>query len=223
MILIESILGNVRSEEWKQRLAGAQLDELSLDQWQAQKTRLRTHTQEGTEVALSLDRRSHLHDGDVLHWDPATKRAVVVRIQLQDVMIIRLDEVEKGPPASLARSCVELGHALGNQHWPAVVKDNAVYVPLTVDRKVMASVMKTHAFEGIRYEFVPGAEVIPFLAPHETRRLFGGADSTPHSHLHGEALHSHAELGEPHAHPGGGEPHSHASGGHPMPPTTITR
>ena len=35
-----------------------------------------------------------------------------------------------------------------------------VYVPLTVDRKVMASVMNTHRFEGIRYEFVPGREVI---------------------------------------------------------------
>ena len=51
---------------------------------------------------------------------------------------------------SMAR-CVELGHALGNQHWPAVVKGTRVYVPLTVARAVMASVMKTHAFEGVTY------------------------------------------------------------------------
>ena len=36
--------------------------------------------------------------------------------------------------------------------------------------------MRTHAFTGITYEFVPGAEVIPYLAPHEARRLFGGAE-----------------------------------------------
>ena len=59
-----------------------------------------------------------------------------------------------------------------------------VYVPLTVDRKVMASVMNTHRFEGIRYEFVPGREVIPYLAPHESRRLFGGAEGPVHSHTH---------------------------------------
>ena len=76
------------------------------------------------------------------------------------------------------RTCVELGHAMGNQHWPALVKDTVVYVPLTVDRKVMASVMNTHRFEGIRYEFVPGRDVIPYLAPHESRRLFGGAEGT---------------------------------------------
>ena len=72
----------------------------------------------------------------------------------------------------------------GNQHWPALVKGNRVYVPLTVDRKVMSSVMNTHRFEGIRYEFVPGGEIVPYLAPHESRRLFGGAEGPVHSHTH---------------------------------------
>jgi urease accessory protein len=183
MILVESILGNAGHSEWVGRLEGAVLDELQLDQWQAQKTRFRTVTAGGVELAVSLDRKAHLHDGDILHWDEAARRAIVARIQLQEVMVIRFDEVAGAEPELLARTCLELGHALGNQHWPAVVKGTAVYVPLTVDRKVMASVMKTHAFEGIRYEFLPGAEVIPFLAPHETRRLFGGADATPHSHI----------------------------------------
>ena len=94
----------------------------------------------------------------------------------------------------------DAGHALGNQHWPAVVKGTKVYVPLTVDRKVMASVMKTHALPGVRYEFTPGSEVIPYLAPHESRRLFGGASDTPHSH-HSDS-HSH----------GHGHDHSHSHG-----------
>ncbi len=87
-------------------------------------------------------------------------------------------------PAVASRTCVELGHAIGNQHWPAVVKGDRVYVPLTVDHNVMSSVMRTHAFEGIRYEFVPAAEVIPYLAPHESRRLFGAAEIPGHHHDH---------------------------------------
>ena len=39
-----------------------------------------------------------------------------------------------GPPETSMTTCVELGHALGNRHWPAVVKGTRVYVPLTVDR-----------------------------------------------------------------------------------------
>jgi urease accessory protein len=41
--------------------------------------------------------------------------------------------------------------------------------------------MKTRSFDGIRYEFVPGADVIAHLAPHEARRLFGAAEG--HRHL----------------------------------------
>ena len=92
------------------------------------------------------------------------------------MLVVDLSALRDAAPEVALRTCVELGHALGNQHWPAVVKGQQVYVPLTVDREVMASVMRTHAFAGISYEFVPGSEVIPYLAPHEARRLFGGAE-----------------------------------------------
>ena len=104
-------------------------------------------------------------------------------------------------PEMAMRTCVELGHAMGNQHWPALVKGTVVYVPLTVDRKVMASVMNTHRFEGIRYEFVPGREVIPYLAPHESRRLFGGAEGPVHSHTHESYAVVEAETGRVYGRP----------------------
>jgi urease accessory protein len=190
MILVETIVGNVNEASWKKQLEGATLDHLSLDQWQAQKNRFRKNTEGGVELAVSLERNSHLHHGDILVWDAAARKAIVAHIQLQEVLVIQLSGSLTQPQESLARTCFELGHALGNQHWPAVVKGTKVYVPLTVDRQVMASVMKTHAFTGISYEFVPGTEVIPYLAPHEARRLFGGANATPHSHVH-EHTHGH--------------------------------
>jgi urease accessory protein len=184
MLLVESIVGNVNDASWSALVRNAHLDHLHLDQWEAQKNRLRKRTDSGLELAVSLDRNQHLRDGDILVWDEAARNAIVVRIQLNDVMVIHLSELLSHSPEMILRTCVELGHALGNQHWPAVVKENKVFVPLTVDRNVMASVMRTHAFHGIEYKFMPGAEVIPYLAPHESRRLFGGADSTPHSHVH---------------------------------------
>jgi urease accessory protein len=190
MMVIESVLGNVEDPSWKVRLEGARVDVVRLDQWQAQKNRFRRTTEGGVEVAVSLERNVHLHDGDILVWDEAARCAIIARIQLQHVMVIRLDDLLAEPPEILARTCLEVGHALGNQHWPAVVKGTTVYVPLTVSREVMNSVMKTHAFPGITYEFAPGGAVIPYLSPHESRRLFGGADSVPHSHLHAQ-LRSH--------------------------------
>jgi urease accessory protein len=184
-MLIGDVLGHEDDPLWKERLAGATVDLLPLDQWEAQKNRLRKVTEGGTEVALSLDRSTRLRDGDVLHHDAATATAIVARIALGEVMVVDLRGLAGAPPETLVRTAVELGHALGNQHWPAVVKDASVYVPLTVDRKVMDAVMRTHALAGVTHAFRPGAEVIPFLAPHEARRLFGGADANPHTHAGG--------------------------------------
>ena len=182
MILIELVLGNAADADWSPRLAAASVDVLPLDHWEAQKNRFRKKTASGVEIAVSLDRGTFMRDGDVLLWDAPAGRAVVARITLRDVMIIHLDEMSQAAPELAMRTCVELGHALGNQHWPALVKGSRVFVPLTVDRKVMSSVMNTHRFEGIRYEFVPGDDIVPYLAPHESRRLFGGAEGPVHTH-----------------------------------------
>ena len=201
MILIKTVLGNIGDREWAERLSAANTDLLEIDQWEAQKSRFRKSTAKGVEIAVSIDRGTHIRDGDVLLWDAQTLSALVARIELRDVMIVHLNDL-KGLTSDVAmRTCVELGHAMGNQHWPALVKDNLVYVPLTVDRKVMASVMNTHRFEGIRYEFVPGREVVPYLAPHESRRLFGGAEGPVHSHAHESYAGVETETGRVYGHP----------------------
>jgi urease accessory protein len=180
--VVERVLGNAAEPEWQQRLSGANIDRLELDQWDAQKNRLRKETAGGAELAISLDRSTRLRDGDVLRWDPQAKSAVVVAVDLGEIMIIDLAPLHALAPEELARTAVELGHALGNQHWPAIIKGTRVFVPLTLDRKVTGAVMKTHNLPGVVCEFVAGAEVMPFLAPHEARRLFGGAASSTHAH-----------------------------------------
>jgi urease accessory protein len=201
VILVEAVLGNAGDPQWAARLSTAAVDSLELDHWEAQKNRFRKKTADGVEIAVSLDRGTFMRDGDVLLWDPSAARAVVARISLRDVMIIHLDAMGQVAPEIALRTCVELGHALGNQHWPALVKGSRVFVPLTVDRKVMSSVMNTHRFEGIRYEFVPGGEIVPYLAPHESRRLFGGAEGPVHSHTHEQYVAVDGETGQTYARP----------------------
>ena len=180
LVRVDAIVGRAADERWRDRLSGARVDALRLDQAEAQKSRLRKATEDGAEVAISLDRGTQLHDGDILAWDEARRTAIVARIELSEVLVIDLGALLDGPREVSMATCVELGHALGNQHWAAVVKGTRVYVPLAVARAVMASVMKTHSFDGVTYEFVPGADVIARLAPHEARRLFGAAQGHRH-------------------------------------------
>jgi urease accessory protein len=176
MVLVEKVLGNASDPEWARRLDEVAVEPLSLDHWEAQKNRFRKKTASGREVAVSLDRGAFLRDGDVLLWDAAAGSAVVARISLRDVMIIHLDQLAAQQDSEYAmRTCIELGHALGNQHWPALVKGARVFVPLTVDHKVM-----------------------PYLAPHESRRLFGGAEGPLHTHAHDRFVAVDPETGHVH-------------------------
>lgn len=191
MKIYTKITGNLHSPEWKEKAAEAEIDFINLDQWTAQKSRFVARGDSDTEYAVALRRRSQLLDGDILEYDPGTRKIVAIRIALSDVLVADLSALAREAPERIIQLSVELGHAIGNQHWPAVVKGTRVFVPLTVDKKVMESVMRTHRIEDIVYGFQPGSEVIPYLAPHEIRRLFGGTG--PDSDVH----HSHAQ---PHGH-----------------------
>ena len=188
MKVYSEILGNInRDEEWKEKLSGTEIDYIFLDQWTAQKSRFLAKGTSGVEYPVALKRHTQVVDGDVIEYDPESGKASVLRIELNPVLVIDLGSLSDKDPETVIRRSVELGHAIGNQHWPAVVKGTKVYVPLTVDKKVMLSVMETHHLEGVEFEFQQGVEIIPYLAPHEIRRLFGGAGHE--SHAHGDAEH----------------------------------
>lgn len=201
MILIEHILGNVRKDQaWADKANDMTVDMLTLDQREAQKSRCRKHTQNGLDIGIALDRNVLLSDGDVIHTDDTTNTMVVVRIDLRDVMVVDLKRLQGSTPEEQIRISFELGHALGNQHWKAVIKENKVYVPLTVSEKVMESVMRTHGFGNDTFAFVKGESILPILTNSESRLLFGGAEETDtHVHVAHNHGHSHSH-GHDHGH-----------------------
>lgn len=207
MTVYTEVLGNLRtSPEWKEKLDGFEIDDIFLDQWTAQKSRFLAKGTSGEEYPVALKRHTQVVDGDIILFDIENKKAAVLRLELNPVLEIDLEGISENPKESIIRTSLELGHAIGNQHWPAVVKGTKVYVPLTVDRKVMLSVMETHNIPGITYEFKKGLEVIPFMAPHEIRRLFGGASHESHAHHH-----HHDGMDEVHVHHHDHGHHDHIS------------
>lgn len=120
MEIFTAILGNLHREPWKSRAEGAETEYIDLDQWTAQKSRFTARGDRGGDYAVALARRTQLLDGDVVGYDPEARRIVAVRIRLSDVLVIDLSGLERLEPSRIARAAVELGHALGNQHWPAV-------------------------------------------------------------------------------------------------------
>ncbi|WP_431295578.1 urease accessory protein UreE [Rahnella sp. PAMC 25559] len=209
MILIEKIIGNTKNDpSWKEKTMEYQHDVLSLEQWEAQKSRCRKQSEQGLDVGIALDRSVRLTDGDVLLRDDDKKYLLTVHITLREVLIIHLESVADADFEASIKRVFELGHALGNQHWKSVIKSTEVYVPLTVEKKMMSSVMKTHGYNESEYHFVPGETVLPLLTPSESRLLFGGAED---SHVHVRVIHQHSH--QDHAHPHDHEHLDHAPHG----------
>ena len=183
-MIYTEILGNIAEEKWAELYAASAVEHITLDQWAAQRSRLKAVGDRGNEYAIALKRRTTLRDGDVVSYNAEERQMVVIRLRLNDILEIDLGALANMDSETIISTAVELGHAIGNQHWPAVVKDTRVFVPMTLDRKVMESVMRTHSFENVSIAFRRGAEIIPYLAPHEVRRLFGGTDPATAEHAH---------------------------------------
>ena len=88
MLIIESILGNIRDKQWQDRARKAKVDYLILNQWDAQKNRLRRTSEQGNDIAVSLPRNTFMQNGDVLAFDEASNTMTVAKINLRDVLII---------------------------------------------------------------------------------------------------------------------------------------
>ena len=157
MLRISHRLGNVRQDsdlaarvtQWEQ---AQQLEEVTINEREAQKSRLRLQTATGQDLGLVLPRGTEIADGDVFAFSDR-EGGLLVHLALQEVMVLTL---RPGLPTGEQHHwLVRLGHVLGNQHWPIANVDDAVLVPVTLDRAVMETVLRTHHLLDqftIRYE-----------------------------------------------------------------------
>ena len=158
MYVVTSTLGNLNNDESLalevQRLDKEQkVGRVHIPFHDAGRRRLRVTTDDGLHVGVDLDDGTALQDGDVLTGEEGTDRLIVVEIAPSEAMALRMSK--EIPSDQLFEFGVLLGHMLGNQHWPITVKDDVVYAPLSIDHKVMETVVRTHGFDGIEFEFVP--------------------------------------------------------------------
>ncbi len=184
MIRVTEILGNIHSGGWNSEAEQLNVRRIDIKEWTAQKSRFVAYDDFGEEYHFCLDRHTQLRDGDVVAFDKDANLITIINLHLQDIMVIDMRELLNQPLDVALSLAVEIGHALGNQHWAAVVRGKKIYVPLILDRKVMQSVMQSHHFDHISFSFRPAQEVIPYLSPQEVRRLLGGSHGDSHHSCH---------------------------------------
>lgn len=157
MYVVNTVLSNVHTDE----AIALKIQELDKEDkvervhipfHDAGRRRLRLTTDAGTHVGVDLQTEA-LQDGDVLAGSEGTDRLILVEVAPSEAMALRMSE--EVPPDQLFEFAIKLGHMLGNQHWPIAVENDVVLTPLSIDHKVMETVIRTHGFTGIEWEFVP--------------------------------------------------------------------
>lgn len=188
MLVIETVLGNVQTDpalsaEYRQWQTTGIVERVELTALDAQKSRLRATSDRGTELGINLERGTVLKDGDVLYRDSGKVWMILVRLKPEEVL--RITILPTASDAELINVAVRLGHLLGNQHWPVKMVGRTVYVPVSVDKKVVETVLKTYDLPGIDYAFE--AHAIGAIPPLQaTGHAHDHARSHSHSHGHGE-------------------------------------
>lgn len=158
MYVVNNTLGNLHENESLaldvQRLDKEhKVERVFIPFHDAGRRRIRITTDHGTNIGVDLPVDHSLQDGDVLPGEDGTDRLVVIEVAPSEALALRMSK--EIPADQLFEFGVKLGHMLGNQHWPITIKDDVVYSPLSIDHKVMETVVKTHGFDGIEFEFVP--------------------------------------------------------------------
>ena len=134
MLLINSILGNAyNGSNLKEKIENAtqnhSLKQLFLSRSDMEKSRLRTETDDGTEIGLSLEPGITLHNGDVLETDSN----LIITHQLPEKIISV--KVNDDDHSSSIR--VQLGHIIGNRHRPlSITSDGSVLFPIHDENEV---------------------------------------------------------------------------------------
>ena len=128
MLLINSILGNAyNGSNLKEKIENATqnhtIKQLFLSRSDMEKSRLRTETDDGTELGLSFEPGTTLHNGDVLE----TNSNLIIIHQLPEKII----SVKVNDDHHSSSIRVQLGHIIGNRHRPlSITSDGSVLFPI---------------------------------------------------------------------------------------------
>ena len=128
MLVADTVLGNsYQGNHLHEKITFAKekntLRRLFLSRTEMEKSRLRTKTEDGLEIGLSLEPGHVLQNGDVIEID---SHLIVVHQLPEKVIRVMIHENEWSP-----NLLVQLGHIIGNRHRPlSITSDGCIMFPI---------------------------------------------------------------------------------------------
>jgi urease accessory protein len=147
--LAQTYLGNLQQDaQLATQLTHTDYLEVKLAPSDCGKGRIYTQTTQGDPIGIMKDRQWILADGDVLQT--TTGQLVVIHLQAQKVMVLRIDHTIA---ADHALALIHLGHTLGNHHWPILLEADKIYVQPSENSAMLEDTLQGFQIPGLTIDY----------------------------------------------------------------------
>ncbi len=176
-------LGNIQADkDLSTQIAEArkanQCLEVTIERKDCRKGRIFTQSASGQSVGIVKGRDWQLRDGDVLKT--RRDRTVLVSLQKQQVIALQFEQKAYNSPVQL----VNLGHTMGNHHWPIMLQGETLYVEVSGNAEpieaTIREIVQTLGIEGLHIvrELKSANYTLDFSSD------FPSATASTHTHSH---------------------------------------
>ncbi len=121
--------------------------EVHLSQSDRAKGRIQAQSTSGVSVGIIKSRDWSLRQGDVFVTESG--KLLLIYLQQQRLMVLSFTE----PVTDRAIELVHLGHALGNQHCPIVIRNQKIYLQPTGDTAIIEKIIRDFQIPGLKIEY----------------------------------------------------------------------
>ena len=149
MEVAQVYLGNLNDDaDWLESIAIESCLELQLNSEDRYKGRIHSHTKDGIEVGIIKNRDRPLRSGDLFRTD--SHKIIKVKLKEQELLVLDLSQLATNTPQA---KLVQLGHVLGNNHYPVEVRDCQILVKLITDKLTVEKLINDLQIDGLRFGY----------------------------------------------------------------------
>ena len=136
--IAQTYLGNINDNSDLAELVKIETGlEITLQESDRHKGRIHAHTIDGIAIGIIKSRDRSLTSGDLFKTNSG--QLVLIQLQEQELMVLDLSTLEDNISAT---TLVNLGHILGNHHYPILIQDKKIYIQLTTDKLILEKLIK---------------------------------------------------------------------------------
>lgn len=150
---------------------------VSIERKDCRKGRIFTQAASGQAVGIVKGRDWQLKDGDVLRTQG--NQLVLVSLQKQQVIALQFEQSAGNSSIQL----VNLGHVIGNHHWPIALSGETLYIELSGGDD-MGDMVESTIKEMIKNLGIEGIHITREYKSVDHILDFSSVDSLSHSHSH---------------------------------------